>query len=177
MSTILHSTHVHHLPQLIILWHSHHFLPPYPPISTIYHHSPLHPLSQFATICHLLQFSPISICHQSHYYSCFPVACAFVVGHGGGRKLSCIDRINTTIYYKNKFPRWLTQPHSTSYISNVDEMFLAEIPATESPGPVAGHGGGRKLRCIDGINTTIYYTKKFPRWLTQPHSSLPPCVS
>ena len=28
---------------------------------------------------------------------------------------------------------------------------------------VAGHGGGRKLSCIDGINTTIYYTKKFPR--------------
>ena len=28
---------------------------------------------------------------------------------------------------------------------------------------VAGHGGGRKLRCINGINTTIYYRKKFPR--------------
>ena len=28
---------------------------------------------------------------------------------------------------------------------------------------VAGHGGGRKLSCIDGINTTIYYRKKFPR--------------
>ena len=24
---------------------------------------------------------------------------------------------------------------------------------------VAGHGGGRKLSCIDGINTTIYYKK------------------
>ena len=28
---------------------------------------------------------------------------------------------------------------------------------------VAGHGGGRKLSCIDGINTTIYYRKKVPR--------------
>ena len=24
---------------------------------------------------------------------------------------------------------------------------------------VAGQSGGRKLRCIDGINTTIYYKK------------------
>ena len=28
---------------------------------------------------------------------------------------------------------------------------------------VAGYGGGRKLRCIDGINTTIYHRKKFPQ--------------
>ena len=26
-------------------------------------------------------------------------------------------------------------------------------------GGVAGHGGGRKLSCIDGIDTTIYNTK------------------
>jgi len=29
-------------------------------------------------------------------------------------------------------------------------------------GDVAGQDGGRKLRCIDGINTTIYYKKKIP---------------
>ena len=30
---------------------------------------------------------------------------------------------------------------------------------TTKPSSVAGHGGGRKLSCIDGINTTIYYRK------------------
>ena len=54
--------------------------------------------------------------------------------------------------------------HAT-YLSMVLDHFANELPGiTEGvESHVARHGGGRKLSCIDGINATIYYRKKFPQ--------------
>ena len=50
--------------------------------------------------------------------------------------------------------------NQSSAQDNIDGRKRIEGPGEAT---VAGHGGGRKLRCIDGINTTIYYKKKFPQ--------------
>ena len=53
---------------------------------------PLHPPLQVA--------SSLSLAFQDALSSTVPSLQVIVAGHNGGRKLKCIDGINTTIYYK-----------------------------------------------------------------------------